>query len=217
MTAFDPEVFGERLRKEMAERGLDVKALHEAVARLTNNGRGTSYGSVWSYVNGQASPSGPREVVVAALAEALGVLPEYLLGGGPRTREEAALRERIVTILEEHKPTLFELLQDKIPELGQLELMVTFALTDFLLGAAIFSEEHSGRTLSEGELLELGKKVYEWATEPRYFVAELAGREIESVCFRRGALSDSIVLAIQSMRAAFRDVSIPPQQGETNA
>ena len=88
MPTFDPKAFGERLRDALEEGGWDVKKLRQAVHTKTGGARGTSYGSVWSYVNGQA-PIDPRREVVEALSELLDRLPEFLMyGEGPRTKRE---------------------------------------------------------------------------------------------------------------------------------
>jgi hypothetical protein len=90
---FDPQAFGERLVREMERAGIpDVQTLQRRLAQTTS-ARGTSYASVWSYVNGRAPAVGPRQDVVDALASILGVLPGYLLAGGPRTPSEAAAEE----------------------------------------------------------------------------------------------------------------------------
>ena len=99
MPTFDPAAFGARLRDAMEKRGFDVKKLREKVENevisKTGKKRGTSYGTVWSYVNGQA-PLEPRREVVEALAEVLSperdhLLPHFLMfGEGPRTLAEAA-------------------------------------------------------------------------------------------------------------------------------
>ena len=89
---FDPMSFGRRLTNEMRSAGLDVKALQARVRRKTN-ARGTSYGTVWSYVNGQA-PTEPRREVINALAEIFSVRPQWLAfeSGRRTTAEEAAAK-----------------------------------------------------------------------------------------------------------------------------
>lgn len=104
---FDPEAFGRRLREAMAcphvlpdgreVEELDVKNLQEQVRAATRGATGTSYGSIWSYVNGKA-PLEPRREVVEALGEILDRVPHYLMfGEGPRTPLEAARREAETT------------------------------------------------------------------------------------------------------------------------
>ena len=85
---FDPKGFGERLRDALEERGWDVKKLRQAVHTKTGGARGTSYGSVWTYVNGKA-PIDPRREVIEALSELLDRLPAFLMyGEGPMTKRE---------------------------------------------------------------------------------------------------------------------------------
>jgi transcriptional regulator with XRE-family HTH domain len=116
MGGFDPVAFGERLREELDLKGWDVKAFQQKVAaKVPGNRMGTSYGSIWSYVNDQA-PQEPRRETVEAMASLLGVRPDYLLFGGPRTEtdvraaqhsEAAIAEERIDPVLEifiEHFP-----------------------------------------------------------------------------------------------------------------
>lgn len=89
----DPQTFGELLDRERKAAGLTIEQLQEKVARITNGARGTSYSAIWTYLNGQG-PEEPRHNVVAGLAEALGVLPDYLLTGErPRTEEEARMQQ----------------------------------------------------------------------------------------------------------------------------
>jgi len=89
----NPEDFGERLRWEMEDLKWDIKHLQEELkSELDKKAaglRGTSYGSVWSYVKGKA-PAEPRREVIQGLAKLFGVLPDYLLFGGPRTEKDVA-------------------------------------------------------------------------------------------------------------------------------
>ena len=87
---FEPVGFGERLQAELDRRAWDVKTLQKAVRTKMGKARGTSWGSIWSYVNGHA-PIEPRREVMEALAELLGILPHFLMyGDGYRTAVEAA-------------------------------------------------------------------------------------------------------------------------------
>jgi len=94
MPGFNPVALGERLREEMGKQTppLDVKALQKRVIENAGEARGTSYGSIWSYVNGQA-PLEPRREVIEGMATVFGVLPDYLLAGGPRTPEAKQVAE----------------------------------------------------------------------------------------------------------------------------
>lgn len=95
MAEYSAAGFGDRLRKAMERQGWTVKShvrrLQQDVHKATRGARGTSYGSIYSYVHGQGPPSEPRREVVDALAKVLKVLPDHLLFGGPKTIEESAL------------------------------------------------------------------------------------------------------------------------------
>lgn len=93
MPQVDPLALGKRLSKEMARSKLTLEGFRLAVENRSGHARGTSYGSIWSYVNGQGSAE-PRRELIEAMADVLGVLPDYLLTGrGPRTKEDAAMQE----------------------------------------------------------------------------------------------------------------------------
>jgi transcriptional regulator with XRE-family HTH domain len=89
MEDYSPERFGERIKRELERTGMHLQPFQEDIERRTGKIRGTSYGAVWGYVNGKGPPHPPRAEIVDAMAEALGVLPGYLLHGGPRTEFEA--------------------------------------------------------------------------------------------------------------------------------
>jgi hypothetical protein len=83
---FDPKAFGRRLSLELDAKKWDVRHFQQELEKRVKGERmGTSYGSVWSYVNGQAGTREPRRETVEAMAALLGVLPDYLLYDGPRT------------------------------------------------------------------------------------------------------------------------------------
>lgn len=87
----DPTDFGRRLSSRLEEKGWAYKEFQRRVRDATGGARGTSYGSVWAYVNGEVAEPRPR--IVAAMADVLGLSREWLATGtGPRTREEAARR-----------------------------------------------------------------------------------------------------------------------------
>ena len=121
MPDFNPVGLGKRLKLEMERQQppLDVKALQARVIEKAGAMRGTSYGSIWSYVKGQA-PLEPRREVIDALASVLGVLPSYLLAGGPRTPEEKDVADLAA---ERAKGNFLEALVDcAIPEFNELEI-----------------------------------------------------------------------------------------------
>src|SRR5688500_18340553 len=82
MPEFNADQFGARLREALARGSMDVKALQEAVKARTRGAGGSSYGSIWSYVNGKA-PQEPRREVVEAIADVLGFSAEELRFGSP--------------------------------------------------------------------------------------------------------------------------------------
>ena len=90
MGPFDKSGLGRNLKRELQAKGWTITKLRsEVTARLGEGHPHTSYGSVWSYVNGEA-PDNPRREVLEAMADALGVRVEYLLHDGPRTDAEAS-------------------------------------------------------------------------------------------------------------------------------
>ena len=90
MQPCDSSGLGERLERELKGKGWAITKLRSEVTNRLGDGHPhTSYGSVWSYVNGQA-PDNPRREVLEAMADALGVRVEYLLHDGPRTDAEAS-------------------------------------------------------------------------------------------------------------------------------
>lgn len=96
--SFEPEGFGWRVRNALLAKGWDVKALQEAVRARYGNLLGSSYGSVWSYVNGKA-PQEPRREVVEAMASLLDRPPRFLLfGEGPKTEREKVAQEAAVSV-----------------------------------------------------------------------------------------------------------------------
>lgn len=92
MAQFDPVALGRRLKRALDDRGWDVKRLQREVRQKIGNARGTSYGSVWSYVNGKA-PAEPRREVVEAFEDLLGLRRGHLMHGGPPTEEHALVSE----------------------------------------------------------------------------------------------------------------------------
>lgn len=85
----DAAALGRRLASRLEERGWGYKEFQRRVREATGGARGTSYGSVWAYVNGEVAEPRPR--IVAAMADVLGLSREWLATGtGPRTREAAA-------------------------------------------------------------------------------------------------------------------------------
>lgn len=88
----DPTALGRRLQSRLEEKGWAYQDFQRRVRDASGGARGTSYGSIWAYANGQVAEPRPR--IVAVMADVLGLSREWLATGtGPRTREEAARRE----------------------------------------------------------------------------------------------------------------------------
>lgn len=93
MPDFDAVAFGERLHDELERRAWNVKTLQRHLRGRTGGAKGTSYGQVWSYVNGKA-PIEPRRNVLEALAVLLEVRMEWLaFAEEPRTEQEGRAAE----------------------------------------------------------------------------------------------------------------------------
>lgn len=118
---------------------MDVKALQERVAaKVPGKRMGTSYGSVWSYVNGKA-PQEPRRETVEAMADILGVRPEYLLFDEPRTEAARIAEEQASAIDTGHSwPAEWRPILDAFPEFDHLDpavrIMVMRLLEDVTEG-----------------------------------------------------------------------------------
>lgn len=85
---------GRRLSAELEERGMDLRTFHQEVSGASSEARGSSYGSVFSYVKGKISEEAVRPNIVQAMATVLGVRFEWLMNGkGPRTPQDAAREE----------------------------------------------------------------------------------------------------------------------------
>jgi transcriptional regulator with XRE-family HTH domain len=92
-TTLDADSVGHRLSERLQERGWGYEEFHRRVREAAGGARGSSYGSVWAYVNGKVSE--PRPAVVRAMAEVLDVTYDWLMTGkGPRTVEDAARDRR---------------------------------------------------------------------------------------------------------------------------
>ena len=202
MSTFDPVTFGERLRLRMDERGLDVKSLRQQVSDATGGARGTSYGTIWSYVKGHA-PLEPRREVVEALAALLDVLPEYLLHGGAKSQAEAAILERE----EERDDSRFnEWMLNELEDLDRLDASVHLALIA-LLHRWLTAMERSGRELEsrdEAEAYLLSTWAFLW--EP----LKAWGRWIDrNVTVDQGSLSDYMTAMLHAMNLSLQVVAPP--------
>lgn len=91
LSQVDSRALGVRLAERLHEKGWSYKEFQRRVQSAAGGARGTSYGTVWSYVNGEVSE--PRAKVVQAMADVLGLSTDWLLSGeGPRTHGEVARR-----------------------------------------------------------------------------------------------------------------------------
>ncbi len=85
----DANALSQRLSRRLREKGWGYQEFHKKVRDACRGARGSSYGSVWSYVNGKVTE--PRPTVVRAMADVLDLRYEWLVSGdGPETREHAA-------------------------------------------------------------------------------------------------------------------------------
>jgi len=187
---------------------MDVKRLRERVADRTEDARGSSYGSVWSYVNDP--PTNPREEIVRALAVELGVTFEWLAtGAGPRTPQEAAILEGREAA---EKPELLRALED-LPVYqamdGEADVQLLMALTVGRLGLGALEGEELKEALwgfqsALGFLYEL---VIPGAIEDRGPVIRMG-----DVYFHRLALS-ALQWAIRTRDSMYTDEARAKAQG----
>lgn len=116
-----------RLEDELRAKGFTLRGFHKAVEAAAGGVRGTSYGTVYSYVKEPVSKEVFRPHILEAMAEVLGVRYEYLLEGtGARTEREELLRQE--TLEAEEDPHLgatlrafraFKKVQARLPALNR--------------------------------------------------------------------------------------------------
>ncbi|HUF69829.1 MAG TPA: hypothetical protein VMM79_14390 [Longimicrobiales bacterium] len=214
MGAFDPRGFGERLRRALDDgRALghnlsDVKALQAAVHQRTD-ARGTSYGSIWSYVNGQA-PLEPRREVVEALAVVLGVRVEWLLqDDGAMTEIEQHARETVSAAAprgEDSARKITEAFASIIPNFDRLNLgtdALYWAWLNLLNRSSItrVQSEHNGTRMvtmkgpGSEEAQQLAREIAEAVIEParRFGVDVLTEDYVVDMCRALVALHRRLV------------------------
>jgi hypothetical protein len=175
MKDYDPEKFGERIRKEMGRAGIkEIRALRQKLVDETNE-RGTSYTAVFQYVKG-TWPTEPRRPVVEALARVLnGVRPEYLLfDEGGRTEAEEEVRRSQPPHAAQN---FWSRVHDEIPELSQLDLSVSGNLIGVTLRCHAF-RAMGGRTGDGDELLPLAEEWWRVVTESAAAAEEILGAPI---------------------------------------
>jgi transcriptional regulator with XRE-family HTH domain len=224
-----------RLTSALDEKGWGYEDFHRRVRDAAHGARGTSYGSVWSYVNGKVSE--PRAPVVLAMAEVLGVTYEWLAtGDGPRTCEDAARQDRTprAAARDEGARRLASLLdamegaRDRLPDpparlLARQDRIVERLVIDLL--------ESGGRTFdshAEGEVAEATRLVTWLLTLP---MVALGGTESLERRDRREAYTlsmaaalrlalgsgpasrpDRVLSRLRRLRAATRDFMAPEER-----
>jgi len=158
-TNVDPRALGERLSVRLQEKGWSYKEFQRKVERAAGGARGTSYGSVWSYVNGEVAEPRPR--VVEAMAEVLGLSTSWLTyGDGPRTQKDIA-RTALGTDVGDEKArrlsSLFRAMETARSRLPPLEASLLERRDHVVENLVVDLLESGGRgleTYGEGEVAE---------------------------------------------------------------
>jgi transcriptional regulator with XRE-family HTH domain len=155
----DSSTLGERLFASLQEKGWSYKEFQQKVQRVAGGARGTSYGTVWSYVNGEVAEPRPR--IVQAMAEVLGLSTEWLASGdGPRTEKEVARSALGVEAGDERTQQLgmlFRTMQTARSRLPSLEGELLERRDHVLENLVVDLLESGGRgleTFGEGEVTE---------------------------------------------------------------
>lgn len=159
LSSVDSRALGERLSARLQEKGWSYKEFQRKVQRAAEGARGTSYGTVWSYVNGEVAEPRPR--VVQAMAEVLGLSTEWLASGdGPRTHKEIARNTVGTEALDDRTSrlgTLFRAMATARSRLPALEGQILERRDHVLENLVIDLLESGGRgleTYGEGEVAE---------------------------------------------------------------
>jgi transcriptional regulator with XRE-family HTH domain len=155
----DSRALGERLSASLQEKGWSYKEFQRKVHRAAGGARGTSYGTVWSYVNGEVAEPRPR--IVRAMAEVLGLSTEWLAsGGGPRTQQEVARNALGAELPDERTQqlgVLFRAMETARSRLPSLEGELLERRDHVLENLVVDLLESGGRrleTFGEGEVTE---------------------------------------------------------------
>lgn len=202
---FEPTAFGRRLRDEMSAADLDVQALQVEVRRLvkaaTGDTKGTSYGTIWSYVKGQA-PIEPRREVIDALARVFRVRPEWLaFDRGQRTDAEEAAARLAAGAPPPQLDYVRTALREVIPDLERLAyaeaaLMSTWGL---LRGRWIdYAPAEATHTNQERADILLARRLAEALLAPLQTL-----RLTNSPDFSAWAFEEYLVLGAQALRQIF--------------
>lgn len=179
MGDYDPAEFGKRARAEFNAAGKwkDLRAFQKALRDETGGARGTTYGSVWSYVNGEG-PANPQREVVQAMARLFSVSghtvrADYLLYGGMKTEEEAAEQRRQEAA---EGAELYDQLREAIPPLAELDYAVHAALMTYLQ-RWVQANIRAGLAVEPDDLMSHMERVWGWAMEPFKAWGRRTGRE----------------------------------------
>ena len=155
----DSQALGARLAASMQEKGWSYKEFQKRVQRAAGGARGTSYGTVWSYVNGEVADPRPR--IVQAMADALGLSPQWLTSGrGPRTRKDLArdaVREEVRDEKTARLGMLFRAMETARSRLPSLEAQLLARRDHVVENLVVDLLESGGRSLEtfgEGEVAE---------------------------------------------------------------
>lgn len=189
-----------RLAARLDEKGWGYEDFHRRVRDAADGARGSSYGSVWGYVNGKVSEPRPR--IVQAMADVLGVRYEWLAAGdGPPTPEEAARvdtpqraaveagERRLVRLLE-----AMETARDRLPDPPARVLARQDRVVERLVIDLLESDGRSFDSYAEGEVAEATRLVTWLLTLP---LVVLGGTEAVERRDRREAYTLSMVAALR--------------------
>ena len=159
LSSVDSRALGERLSARLQEKGWSYKEFQQKVHKAAAGARGTSYGTVWSYVKGEVAEPRPR--IVQAMADVLGLSPEWLASGdGPRTEKEVARGTLAAEIGDEktHRlGTLLRAMETARSRLPSLEAKLLERRDHVLENLVVDLLESGGRgleTYGEGEVAE---------------------------------------------------------------
>lgn len=195
-----PDGLARRLSSTLEERGWGYEDFHRRVREAAAGARGSSYGSVWSYVNGKVAEPRPR--IVRAMADALGVTYEWLVSGqGPRTTEEAArTRTPPAAAREEGQQRLARLLEamegarERLPEPPARILARQDRVVERLVIDLLESDGRSFESYAEGEVAEATRLVTWILTLP---LVTLGGTEALARRDRREAYTLTMAAALR--------------------
>lgn len=205
MPDFDATAFGTRLHAALQDRGWDVKKLQETVRGRYGRLPGSSYGNVWSYVNGKA-PIEPRRELVDAMADLLGVFPEYLLFGGPRTDIEAAATEAALSgspaTQGPDATDIYGRLCELRPQLRELEMSVGIVLMMHMQRWGQARLRLTGTRPSLEEAIEYGAETWDYIMEPLVAFATDADRK--SLRLDVTSCGDYVVAMIHALNLSFQ-------------